>query len=416
MRAVLWVWISAAALACASASTRPDAQDLDADGAGAADGADGVADGADGAGLPASIRFELQQQVTVRQAQGVHLAFPAAARLADGRILLVYREGDSHVDASGRIVAQYGAADASEWEAPRTIVDTPDIDDRDPSVRRLADGSLLLTWFQYRRQSAAGTTLTLHQIFAARSADSGESWSPAHQISEGPMQVEDPRIEDGKWLDAQDRIVRVAACSSPAVEHGGRILLMAYVGDALVLADLASAARSRISLISSQDGESWSEALVAPEKAPDTWLMEPALAVLADGTWLVHIRTADGTSPSSAGALLQSRSADGRTWSDDEAFGFVGHAPDLLELRCGALVSAFRELDFGLTHEWVSFVHSIDRGQTWSEAERVADCGRSECGYPSLVELDADRLLVVYYGPGGRSLEAAVYGFATGAR
>ncbi len=94
------------------------------------------------------------------------------------------------------------------------------------------------------------------------------------------------------------------ASSSAIVEAGGELLLPAYGGRALNLANLGVHPRSRLSLVSSSDlGSDWTTRPVAPEMAEDTWLMEPALLVRPDGAWLMHVRTAAGDSPGSPGNL-----------------------------------------------------------------------------------------------------------------
>ena len=193
------------------------------------------------------------------------------------------------------------------------------------------------------------------------------------------------------------------------VELGDRLLLPTYGGPALNLASLARATRSTIALSESRDGgRSWIHRPVRLH-APHAWLQEPALAVVGD-RWILHIRSADGESPSTAGPLLSTRSDDGgMTWSEPRPLPFVGHAPDLLLLANGALVSAFREVS-AEGEERVSMITSLDCGESWSEPLRVETCG-DDCGYPSLLELEGDRLLVVYYGSGGRSIEAAIYPF-----
>jgi len=77
----------------------------------------------------------------------------------------------------------------------------------------------------------------------------------------------------------------------------------------------------------------------------------------------------------------------------------------------GILVSAFREIDDAYTKEWVSMMYSLDEGASWSDCIRIRDCGDSECGYPGLLPLDAGALLVVYYAPGGQSVDAAIYDY-----
>jgi hypothetical protein len=361
------------------------------------------------------ITFTSEQTLTIRtfDSTDVHLAFPDVARLGDGRILLVYRGGATHSDPSGRIVKQFGTADGLTWTDPEALHDEPAMDDRDPSVARLASGDLLVSYFQYQGQATADGTVYLHHIFVGRSSDDGATFGTFAQVDPGPMADPNAALDaSGRWVDGDGTPIVIMATSSAVIEVGGRLALPAYGGPALDLADLAHATRSHLSIYWSDDAVTWTESVVAPGVATDTWLMEPAILRLDDGTTLMHVRTAAGTSPSSPGNLWQTTSTDdGATWSDYRDLGFVGHAPELLQLRCGVVLSAFRWLDQAFTSEKVSFIHSLDRGATWSDPQQIIDCGAVECGYPGLLELDGNRVLMVYYTPGGRAIEATIYDF-----
>jgi hypothetical protein len=354
----------------------------------------------------AGVRVEVEPgtHLVVAEEKG-HLAFPDVARMPDGRLLLVYRQGTSHVDDSGRIVAREGSADGRTWSEPRVLVDTPGVDDRDPSIAVLPNGEVLLTWFPYWRHPLEGGTLVLHQVFAAKSLDGGRTFGEAVPVSGGPMSPEGVRLGEAVWL-GEGEPIRVAACSSPAVEVGGSPVVPAYVGNAVDLGNLGNAPRSRIALLRQADGV-WGEDLVLPEVWDDVWLQEPALLPLHDGRLLLHIRTARGDSPSSPGPLAQAVWRDG-AWTGWEDLGLVGHAPDLLEVADGTILSAIREVDDAFTTARVSVLWSTDRAASWSEPLRLLDCGEEECGYPSLLPLEEDRVFIAWYGLGGRRIETAV--------
>ena len=362
---------------------------------------------------PTSITFTLEQAVTIAEEMG-HLAFPDVARLADGRIALVYRQGASHVDPSGLVMAQFGSEDGLTWSDPAVILDTPGIDDRDPSVALLADGRLLVTWFPYDWETIGGSRLTLHEVFGAFSSDQGETFPHVVQISDGSMSVEGGHIdEQGLWADGAGEAVLVWACSSPAVEYQGRILLPAYGGHALNLSQLATHPRSWITLFASDDGgETWARERVETGGPADTWLMEPSLLPVRNGPFRLHIRTADGTDPGGPGQTAQSFSFDGgAVWAPWQDLDFIGHAPNLYQLQNGAVLSAFRWVSDSYTVASAAFVHSLDDGKTWSHPIEIEYCAGYECGYPSILELPGNRVLFVYYGRGGASIKGAIYSF-----
>jgi sialidase-1 len=375
------------------------------------DGSDVPPDGGPGAARPTAIALSEEARFTIVEGGSDHLAFPDVTRLSDGELLLVYRRGATHVDPSGRIMQQLGSPDGLTWTAATVLHDEPSIDDRDPSVTTLTTGEVLVSYFQYRTMAAAGTTLALHQSFVGRSTDQALSFSSFQQLGNGPMQVTSPTLVNDLWVDDQLQPIVVYACSSAIVETGGRLLLPAYGGAALNLDDLAAVPRSRVLLFATDlAAASWTLEPIAPEQATDTWLMEPALLQLAGGRLLLQIRTAAGANPSTPGNLLQAWSDDsGTSWSSYQDLGFVGHAPELLQLTNGVVLSAFRELNDAFSHEWTSLQWSLDDGVSWSERLQVRDCGAVECGYPALLELDDGRLLVVYYAPGGASIDAVIY-------
>ncbi len=357
-----------------------------------------------------AIQFLERNRAVVVEAGSDHLAFPDVTRLSDGRILLVYRRGATHVDTTGRIMKVFGGADGVTWSSEEVLYDEPDIDDRDPSVTTLEDGTVVLNYFQYLKLSAG---VTLHENFVGGSLDDGATFSAFEKVGPGPMAVDNPTLQDGLWVDDQGEPIWVNASSSAVVSHGGELLLPNYGGMALNLGNLATHPRSRISLFWAPGlGSGWTETVVEPDLATDTWLMEPALIELPNGRLLMQVRTAEGTSPGSPGNLWQTLSEDGgQSWSPYEDLGFIGHAPELLRLHNGVLVSAFREINDAYTKEWVSMMYSLNDGETWSDRIQVRDCGASECGYPGLLELEGDVLLMVYYAPGGESVDAVVFDF-----
>jgi hypothetical protein len=400
------------ALPCACKSGGPAARDLHPAGDRGIDAEDR---GVDSATPVKQIGFKLEQRVVVARPATGHLAFPSVTRRADGQLLVAYRLGASHVDSSGRIMRQLGTAGGTSWKPAKVLVDTPGIDDRDPSLATLASGDVALSYFCYATASTAGGTLILHHIFYCVSTDGGETLGPCTQVDGGVMSSPKAAIDasSGLWVDGQGKPLMVMATSSPVVEAGQRLLLPAYGGETLNLGALATAPRSRIALYDSGDGgKTWTARPVNPGQDKQVWQQEPALLPVAPGRWLLQIRTSSQTSPGGAGFMAQASSGDGgKTWSAFTSLGFIGHAPDLLRLENGVLLSAYRGLDATYSRASVALVASTDGGEHWGKPVTVVDCGKQECGYPSLLELAGDRLLLVYYAPGGTAIEGAIYSF-----
>jgi sialidase-1 len=388
-------------------------------GGGADAGGDGVADaGPDGGGLAGyDCAFALSDgPFVIGDAISGHAAFPDVARLPTGELLLVYRDATEHgVDPAGRIVRQVGSADGLTWGGAEVLHDTPGIDDRDPSVAVTADGEVLLNWFQYVYQATDDGDLSVHQIFFGRSDDLGATLTEVAMVpADGAMEYPGAHIdsESALWVDTDGAPIEVTAVSSPIRVVGGAWLIQAYGGESWNTSNPASP-RSRISLFESADeGATWEERIIADGEGENTWLQEPSLLALDGDRLLVQARTAAGTSPGNAGNLWQTRSDDGgQTWSAYEDLGFIGQAPYLYRLSNGVIVSAFRWLNSAMTSTDVQFIYSLDEGATWSEMISILGPQITEVGYPSILELEGDRMLIVFY-VGGASIQGAIYDFA----
>jgi Neuraminidase (sialidase) len=114
----------------------------------------------------------MSRVVIARSIAGQLPYFPNAIRLADGRVLVVWREGLEHVRSVGRIVAAESADDGRTWSEPRVIVDTL-YDDRDPMLVQLRGGDILLSWFQI---DWSVRPYTCPAVLVARSVDGGTTW------------------------------------------------------------------------------------------------------------------------------------------------------------------------------------------------------------------------------------------------
>ena len=138
------------------------------------------------------------------EAAGGYAAFPDICRLPGGDLFCVFYSGYGHVSTpraqwpkGGRIMAVRSRDNGREWSKPAVVMDT-DLDDRDPSVASLSDGTLLLNWFTLDKGRLA--------VWLARSADQGHSWSrPAELV-----------VQSSYWF----------ACSSPVRELPDHSLIL----------------------------------------------------------------------------------------------------------------------------------------------------------------------------------------------
>ncbi len=362
-----------------------------------------------------SIKFTVPQEAsTVAEFSG-HFAFPDVVKLKNGKFMAVYRNGNTHADKSGSIIVSL-SDDGINWDEPEVLLNDSTIDDRDPSIAVLSDGRVAMNWFKYR-YPADYSEPWVHHLFFAVSDSSGLNFGEHIQVDEGVFDYSETAEmnESGIWVDEKGEEITVAASSSSIVEDGEKIIIPAYFGNALNWQSMAKTPKTRVVLYESSDGgKTWTPNEVEAAIDEKSWLSEPALLKVTDKRWLLHVRTAKGASPSAKGDLVQSISEDGgKTWSPYESLGFVAHAPELLKLENGVIVSSFRWLDWGtdVNREAVSMIYSLDGGKTWSDLIEILDCGKAECGYPGMIELPDNKILVVYYTPGGKGIESKIITF-----
>ena len=362
-----------------------------------------------------SIKFTIPEEASTVVESSGHFAFPDVVKLKSGKLMAVYRNGSTHADRSGAIIVSF-SNDGINWEDPDFLLNDTAIDDRDPSITVFSDGRVGMNWFKYR-YPADYSEPWVHHLFFAVSDKSGLDFGEHIQVDGGVFDYSETAVmnESGIWVDENGEEITVAASSSSMVEDGEKIIIPAYFGNALNWQSMAKTPKTRVVLYESSDGgATWTPNEVKAEIDEKTWLSEPALLKVTDKKWLLHVRTAKGASPSNKGDLVQSVSEDGgKTWSPYESLGFVAHAPELLKLENGVIISSFRWLDWGtdVNREAVSMIYSLDGGETWSDLVEILDCGKAECGYPGMVELPDNKILVVYYTPGGTGIASKIITF-----
>ncbi len=309
--------------------------------------------------LPAAL--EAQSQIVCSgAAAGGYAAFPDICRLPDGELFCVCYSGYWHVSTpnaswpkGGRITAVRSKDDGRSWSKPAVIVDTAG-DDRDPSVARLNDGTLLVNWFVPRKDRL--------DMLIARSADGGHSWSEPAKI--------DP---NSKYS---------FACSSPIRQLAdGSLILGLYHENPK--ANLAFGATIK----SYDGGKTWKDLALIGEKSGIYLDAETDVVQLNNGKLLAALR-------SSYVDMHYALSADdGKTWSEPHSFGFKGHSPYLLRHSSGVILLGHRVPATAL--HW-----SADDGKTWHGLVQIDTVPGA---YPSMVELPDHSVYCVYYEEGAHS-------------
>jgi hypothetical protein len=155
-------------------------------------------------------------------------------------------------------------------------------------------------------------------------------------------------------------------------------------------------------LVSYDGGHTWPEFRNVSNGTHD----EKAMLVLPDGRMIAIIR--DGLVPQ---YFLQTYSKDeGRTWSPLVHTNIQGHSPCLFRTLSGALLLTHRGFkvrrdskgEAEYYDQCVGLAVSFDDGKTWHPAKDICTPPRSgtDVGYPSMVQLDNQQILCVYYNTG----------------
>ena len=171
--------------------------------------------------------------------------------------------------------------------------------------------------------------------------------------------------------------------------------------------------RSRSAVFFSEDGgRTWGHKRAVTD-ASETFVLRRS-----DGMWLAAARTncldpMDDVLPHGGGETLLTSKDEGRTWSAPKLLSPQGQEnAHLLELADGRLLCSFTSRIPGLFG--VVFRMSNDGGAKWSVpvvlvASPAREWRKTDCGYPSSVQLDDGSIVTAYYfGP--RKAEWAAHG------
>ena len=291
-------------------------------------------------------------------------AFPGLARLDDGTLVTVYRKGVLHYTDRGNIVSRRSTDDGKTWSEEMVVADNPSLDLRDPNIALLADGALIVNYFQYdfdARRTVRNGLRVVHSF------DGGETWGDPVAVGMGSL----------------------IATSAPVLQLTNGDLLLAYYGS-------HEGGRNATAYVTrSEDGGRWwlRETVIADGPAYGRPFQEPNLLLLENGDILATIRS-DGERP----IIHTSVSKDqGRTWSDPRPAFKGSGTPSVAVLELGVVVMIYRSKigrNFGLPGLRVS----SDGGGTWTAdlGETVIDRKDGDMMYASALQVPDGRIAVVY--------------------
>ena len=318
--------------------------------------------------------------------------------LQNGDLLIVYRVAAAHhagplgtSPCDGVLASRRSSDGGKTWEEPRPVFAHPERDYATTyGMTQLADGRLMLhAWeWRYRRPEDDPGKLVHHRDKVVRvlrtfSGDNGLSWSEPQTIVPRPpfIEYEWPygrvhELDDSRIMMPLYGPVQEGAETGDPVAHGF------YPGEAW---DMTVA-------FSSDGGRTFPElSTMASNRAEGRLFNETDILRLRDGRFLAIIR--EQTPPDWS---FQSYSDDdGSTWTPAEQVNFKGHCPCLVQLRSGAVLCAYRDVEHGRTGLSVSV--SEDDGASWRWVGQLYSGPNWDCAYPVIVRLPDGRLFCSYY-------------------
>jgi hypothetical protein len=301
----------------------------------------------------------LYQVISRGEVSGPYQAFPDACRLKNGDILCVFYAGYGHVSRpnadwpkGGRICTVRSRDEGRTWTRPEILFDD-DLDNRDPHIAQMTDGTLICSFFS---SPGSGTQI-------ARSCDGGKTWEKRASL-----------------------IVTGWGCSAPVREmpDGSYVLGIYYERGGKAWGGVTR---------STDRGKTWSAPIAIGQGSGKYLDAETDVILLKNGTLYAALRGGQGAHMHSA----TSRDL-GLTWSPVQDIGFSAHCPHFTRLGTGEII---------LTHRIpnTSLHLSRDDAKTWLGPYLIDSVGGA---YPATVGLKDKTVLAIYYEEGrGSAIRAA---------
>jgi len=306
--------------------------------------------------------------------------FPVVQRIRNNTAIAVIRGGAGHIGLEGRLELIRTQDCGDTWSEPRTIADS-EWDDRNPSVGRSRDGTLVLSYHHqgnYDEDGRFNPPGERVSTLLKTSSDDGQNWSDPFPLSYGALNGRSPY---GRMVNVGSELIMPIYGASPGKPSSKK-------------------GTNSFILRSGDSGRTWGDLTLVSENMSETSFVN-----LPDGEILAVLRSA----LDHPDALYSSRSNDsGYSWTEPVRItGDSEHPGDIILLSNGWLLLVFghRHPPFG-----VQGMVSTDSGRTWESGSRLIfadDRPGGDCGYPSVTVFANGRMLVMYYsaGPGRDSYD-----------
>jgi len=142
-----------------------------------------------------SSNITLGAVAAVVESDGKYNAFPGVTMLPDGRLMAVYRKGTDHYQSDdGVLYAKFSSNTGATWTgetciyAPQNSLYGIYPDARDPEIRTLKNGTLLLSFFEYGANPVTTANTTLPRcMIGTPTANGPVSWSPPINLYTGTL-------------------------------------------------------------------------------------------------------------------------------------------------------------------------------------------------------------------------------------
>jgi len=311
--------------------------------------------------LPAQTNAPPPKVISRGQSAGTYQAFPDVCRLQNGDLLCVFYAGYAHVSLpnqdfpkGGRICMVRSTDDGKTWSTPAVLFDSP-VDDRDPHVSQVSNGTVMCTFFTYEPSNQDNPQApTRCSTCLVTSRDGGRTWDS------------EARVLAPDWPS-----------SAPVRELPNGILILGVYHE-----DGPTAYGGVIR--STDKGRTWSSPIPIGKDSGVRLDAETDLVLLKDGILYAALR-GDKTNMHFATSLDL-----GLTWGRVRDIGFPGHCPHFTRLTTGEILLSHRLPNTALHI-------SRDEARTWLGPYEID----STIGaYPSTVQLKDGTVLIVYYEEG----------------
>ncbi len=255
-----------------------------------------------------------------------HSAFPGAARLADGRLLVMWRQGTSHLSLDGDLWGSYSLDDGATWTPGKAMVSSTVQDLRDPSLA-VIQGVLYLTWCT----SQAGAYG--NGVYISRSTDGGAHWAAKVRL-------------DASFPRAGE--------SGPAAQLPDGRYMQAFYGHPV------GEVRDSLYIAYSYDGTLWGTAYrILNGQTAGRDYQEPWTTTLADGSVRVFLRWG-------AVASIGSLSYNGTAWVGAGPLWDGSGRPSCVA-NGTSILCVYRQLDPNYVDRPGLMRVSTDNGATWTD-------------------------------------------------